>query len=132
MTKQEKIDAIKEILDNLFDSELFGVHCDYCDARNYPDDRMLEMGEFNDYYNDSSPLEIAEVVSGTDFSTSDDYFWYDGYGIIRSGSVWDHVDTEEIARYMLEYEDALDCTAVQDLFDEWEEEDEDEEDEEEE
>lgn len=128
ITKQEKIDAIKEILNNLDDSELFGIHCDYCDAINYPDDRMYSMEEFNDLYNGNDPLEIAGAICGTDFSANDNYFWYNGYGNLESGYAYDHVDTEEVAEWMLENENSLGNDDIQELFDEWEENEEDEDD----
>lgn len=131
MTKYEKIDAIKEVLDNLDDDELFSIHCDYCDAACYPDERMFGMDEFDDLYCDNKPMEIAEAVCGTNFSTNDDYFWYNGYGNLESGYASDHVDTEEVAKWMLEHEDPLDNDDIQELFDEWDEDEMDEEDEEE-
>lgn len=133
LTDKEKYEAVKEVLDNLRESELFWVHCNYCDERQYSDDRAYSMCEFDDLMSERSPLEIAQDINGTNFSPNDEYFWFNGYGNLCSGSVYDFVDTDDIAHYMVDEENALDCDDVQDLFDEWEEqeEDEDEEDEEE-
>ena len=104
-----KIDAIVDILENVWDNE------DVINAWNEKDDKhsseehIYYMDSFNELYDGTDPLDIVDIVKGRDFCTSDDYFAYDGYGRIESFSNledYSRFDYEELAEYLAESGDS--------------------------
>lgn len=125
-------DAILECLNNMDTDDLVAIHNEYCEADNDPDDRIESMIEFDDLLYGKKPSEIADMVSGQNFRSSDDYFWFTIYGVESSDFVDDMpIYKEDIAKYIEEKHDSLYNDEIQEIIDEYEE-DEDEEEEEEE
>lgn len=126
LNRKEKIEIMKELLDNLGESELWSVHWSYCDVHHYEDDRIFDMCLFDEDYADSSPLTIASAVYNGEFDPNDSYYKYDGYGNLKSGSIWDLVDTEELAKDIVDTENWYDNNEIQEQLEEWEEEEDEE------
>ena len=73
----------KEYLENLPISELVNLWNNYaCDY--YPDDYIYYMDEFNEIVT-GNPWEIAKMCYYGSFAPYDRYFYYDGYGNIKTG-----------------------------------------------
>lgn len=131
-------DKILEALKEVDESDLIYAWNDYCDAANYPDDRIWGMGELDDVYgydvfNGMSVSEVAEKIRRDfeDFDFDADYFVITIYGY-ESGDSLDDFDVfnfEDLADYMYRNDDALGISEIQDILDE-EDEIEDDEDEE--
>lgn len=135
-TYDKILDALKEVDER----DLIYAWNDYCDAANYPDDRIWSMSELDDVYgydafNGMSVSEVAEQIRRDfeDFNFDADYFVITIYGY-ESGDSLDDFDVfnfEDLADYMYRNDDALGISEIQDILDEEEEEEiEDDEDEE--
>ena len=86
MTKKQ---AIKYHIEHMNDIDLIHligeIYCYYGGDDEYV---FYNMDEFNDIYEGSYPLKIAEDVTNAcmvgDFDIADDYFYYDRAGVLRS------------------------------------------------
>lgn len=130
----KKFELVKEILDNMSESDLFWLYKEYtCQAQLY--DEIFDMEEFDEIMSGSTPTDIAQKIFYGDFRPNDNYFRFDGCANLESID-WlkDGIDLDEIADYIIDNEDSLRNDEIQEILDEDdnEEEDEDEEEEEEE
>lgn len=55
----------------------------YCESNGYHDDVAVNMDELEYYLPDNS-TDVARMVEGSNFNSSDNYFSFDGYGNIYS------------------------------------------------
>lgn len=116
--------AIYSLIENMSDSDIVALWNDYCDAANYPDDRIYNMYDFNDIFSGTEPEEIARRVyfgndenrEGSSFNPNRDYFYFNGYGnpvsidYIYNGyskEFYGPVDIDSIVSYILENENSL-------------------------
>ena len=84
MTKVSYDDLYQKAIEMLTeDTDLFNSMCEELDSWDgfLGDDRYYPMYEFDELLGGRSPLEIAELVSGEDFNTGDDYFRFTIYGV---------------------------------------------------
>lgn len=117
----EKEQAIKELLEDLDDNELFAVHNEFCEEGRYYDDQIYENSEeeFNRENESKTPFAIAESVYYGDYNPRDSYYILDGYANIKSGDLRDFVLFDDIAYYVVENDNSLGNSEIQDLLDEW-------------
>lgn len=117
----EKEQAIKELLEDLDDNELFAVHNEFCEEGYYYDDQIYENSEeeFNRENESKTPFAIAESVYYGDYNPRDSYYILDGYANIKSGDLRDFVLFDDIAYYVVENDNSLGNSEIQDLLDEW-------------
>ena len=66
----------------------------------FADDVWYPMEDIDEFLCDKSPLEILDMV-GSHFSTSDEYFRFDGYGLLESADGW------QINQDVLDYVDDI-------------------------
>lgn len=69
------------ILEN--DEEAFISACEELDSWDgfLGDNRVYDMFEFDELLHGKKPSEVAELIDGNNFSTSDDYFMFTMYGV---------------------------------------------------
>ena len=79
------------IAEDWSDSDKVSAWNEYCNRNNSMDDCIYSMWEFDDLMADRKPSEIIDLA-GSDFSSHDAYFAFDGYGYLVSG---DSVDDFE-------------------------------------
>ena len=133
-TMEEKIlAAIKE----MSDSEIISLWNEYCDQCNSFDNRIYDMGEFNEIYSSVEPEEIARrVCYGSDefnkdssFNPNRDYFYFDGYGnpvsfdyIYNecSNEFYGNIDIDSLIDYIIENNDSLCNDEIQEILDSFE------------
>ena len=74
-------DKAREILEDY--DELFNNVCEDLDSWDgfLDDDRLYPMCELEDLYGGMNLMEFADLISGNDFDTSDEYFYHDIYGL---------------------------------------------------
>ena len=127
-------EEVLEMLRDMDDWKLVGIHNEYCDKVNYVDDRIYAMDELNELYSDKAPLTILLDAYNGAFNPNDDWFRWNGYGNLESTDrpVDDWIEIDDIADYIIENDDALYNDDIRDLLDEIEAENEEEEEEEEE
>lgn len=76
----------EEIFGNLDTGEMVQLWNEYCEACNYTDDMIFYMDDFNEFMYGLKPDEIARRIHFGKFNPMDDYFWFDGYGNLETGS----------------------------------------------
>lgn len=110
MTRYEKI---KEILENMDSCGLVNIHNEYCGY----DDCIYSMEEFDEIMSGQTPEWIAHRVYYGDFCPAHDYFWFNGYGNLESADyIKGKIDIDEIASWIDENENPLNCEELEDLF----------------
>ena len=123
MTKYEdKIEQIKDILDNLDLDELVSC-CSYLDG----DDAIFPMDDFNELLYGREPWEIARAAYYGEFCPADSYFRFNVYANLESTDDplyegW--IDTNTLAEYAIEYGEDFGDNDIRTLLDQWEEEEE--------
>ena len=116
-----KKSAIQSIIENLDDKTLRDVHNKYFEEAQFEDDLIYDNSdeEFDEFFADEKPSEIARKISYGDYSFTDPYFIVDGYANLKSGDVSDFVYPSDIANYVVLENDALDNDEIQEQLDEW-------------
>lgn len=119
-----KLDAVREALENMTDSGLLFVHREYCDQVNAYDDTIYSMDEFNEIMSGQDADWIANRIYYGDYNPTADYFRFNGYGNIESVfsfQLSEYIDTDTIAEWITEHENALYNDEIQEILDEFEE-----------
>lgn len=88
--KQHVYDVAKEHLES--NENAFVEACEELDSWDgfLGDDRVYDMFEFDDLLHGKKPSEIAELIDGNNFSTSDDYFMFTIYGVESTDNKYDN------------------------------------------
>ena len=131
-TYDEKVEAIKNIIEDMDDSDAVALHNEYCYETNDYDDEIIEMERFDEICEGMTPSDIARSIFYGDFNPNHEYFHYDGYGNFESTNYpTDWIYPGDIAREVVDREKSFENDEIQEEIDSWSEE-EDEEDSEEE
>ena len=133
-TYNEKVEAIKNIIEDMDESDAVALHNEYCYETNDYDDEIIEMERFDEICEGMTPSDIANHIFYGDFNPNHEYFHYDGYGNFESTNYpTDWIYPGDIAREVVDRECAFENDEIQEEIDSWsEDEDEEEEDSEEE
>lgn len=87
---EKLFDAITFLTDNSIDldddSDVVRLHNDACEELNYDDSRIYDWTLIEDYIENMKPMDAFQLGKNSDFSWSDDYFRFDGYGNLESTS----------------------------------------------
>lgn len=118
----DKIDQIKDILNNLDLDELVG-YCPCLDG----DDAVYSMDAFDDILCTFEPWDIVRAAYYGDFCPQDSYFRFNVYMNLEStddpvGEGW--VNTDVFAKYAVDYNDDFGVNEIRILLDKWDEEEE--------
>lgn len=125
----EKVEAIKNIIEDMDDSDAVALHNEYCYETNNYDDEIIEMERFDEICEGMTPIEIANHIFYGDFNPNHEYFHYDGYGNFESTNYpTDWIYPGDIAREIVDREKSFENDEIQEEIDSWSEDDEDEED----
>lgn len=103
-------DLRESIIDNNDDDEILAAWNSYCDVYMNYGKKVHPMEDLDYELRNSSPEEIIGALA-SDFSLSDDVFVYDDDELI-SGEMYDFVDVDELASYILDHEESLDLAGV--------------------
>ena len=133
-TYDEKVEAIKNIIEDMDDSDAVALHNEYCNETNDYDDEIIEMERFDEICEGMTPSEIARSIFFGDFNPNHDYFHFNGYGNFESTDFpTDWIYLSDIAKEVVDRECAFENDEIQEEIDSWSDDDEeDEEDSEEE
>lgn len=127
-TYDEKVEAIKNIIEGMDESDAVALHNEYCYETNNYDDEIIEMERFDEICEGMTPSDIANHIFYGDFNPNHEYFHYDGYGNFESTDYpTDWIYPGDIAREVVGRECAFENDEIQEEIDSWSE-DEDEED----
>lgn len=118
---ETKKSAIQSIIESLDDKTLRDIHNKYCEEARYECDWIYSNSddEFDEFFADETPSELARKISYGDYNFTDPYFIIDGYANLKSGYVTDFVYPSDIAKYVVLNDDALDNDEIQEQLDEW-------------
>lgn len=123
-TYDEKVEAIKNIIEDMDDSDAVALHNDY-------DDEIIEMERFDEICEGMTPSDIARSIVYGDFNPNHDYFHFNGYGNFESTDCpTDWIYPGDIAREVVDRECAFENDEIQEEIDSWSDDDEEDEDEE--
>lgn len=127
---ESKKNTIQSIIENLDDETLRNVHNTYCEEARLEDDWIHDNSEdeFDAFFSDEKPSEIARMISYGDYNFTDPYFIITAYGNLKSGSATDFAYPSDIANYVVLENDALGNDKIQEQLDEWADEEAEEED----
>lgn len=127
-TYDEKVEAIKNIIEGMDESDAVALHNEYCYETNNYDDEIIEMERFDEICEGMIPSDIANHIFYGDFNPNHDYFHFNGYGNFESTDYpTDWIYPGDIAREVVDRECAFENDEIQEEIDSWGE-DEDEED----
>ncbi len=125
MTREELYDALVSLLNGMSNEEAKTIYNEYCSEYGSMDDYIYDNDEWdlNEYFGDDSPYEVLCRTGYGDYHISHDYFRMDGYGNVRSFNNV-HSDespfyADELADYIIDNENALGNSDVEDLLDEY-------------
>ena len=124
-TYDEKVEAIKNIIEDMDESDAVALHNEYCYETNDYDDEIIEMERFDEICEGMTPSDIASSIFYGDFNPNHEYFHYDGYGNFESTNYpTDWIYPGDIAREVVDRECAFDNDEIQEEIDSWSEDDE--------
>lgn len=130
-TYDEKVEAIKNIIEDMDDSDAVALHNEYCYETNDYDDEIIEMERFDEICEGMTPSDIARSIVYGDFNPNHDYFHFNGYGNFESTDYpIDWIYPGDIAREVVDRECAFENDEIQEEIDSWSDDDEEDEDEE--
>jgi len=129
MTNEKKVE-LRDILDNLSDSEKMSLLEEYSVRDKMDIPSYIAMEELDEYLDDWTPSQIILALMST-FSLDDDGFWLDSIGYLHSGTISeyfaDNFCSIDIERWLERVDFDIDIDAISDWVDE-QEHDEDEDD----
>ena len=126
MTIDEKRNRIEAIIDEMSVDEIICAWNQRCESYNDWEQYIYPMDSFDELMNGQSPTEIVEAL-GDGFSTADDYFCDDIYGLKSFDDIYEVADDSELLDYILDEDDDIDNCDIREILDEDEDEEEDEE-----
>ena len=111
------IEEIKTFLkEEMSESDLLYIWNDYTD-RNYYDDHIYNMCEFDEIMDGRTPTEIANLVYQNDFNTNCEYFTWGVY-LNCSDYIDDFVSYDDLANYIYNNDEDFDNDDLRDFLDE--------------
>lgn len=122
-TYDEKVEAIKNIIKDMDESDAVALHNEYCYETNDYDDEIIEMERFDEICEGMTPSDIARSIFYGDFNPNHSYFHYDGYGNFESTNYpTDWIYPGDIAREVVDREKSFGNDEIQEEIDSWNEE----------
>ena len=119
-TYDEKVEAIKNIIEDMDDSDAVALHNEYCYETNDYDDEIIEMERFDEICEGMTPSDIARSIFYGDFNPNHEYFHYNGYGNFESTDYpTDWIYPGDIAREVVDRECAFENDEIQEEIDSW-------------
>lgn len=119
-TYDEKVEAIKNIIEGMDDFDAIALHNEYCYETNNYGDEIIEMERFNEICEGMIPSDIANHIFYGDFNPNHEYFHFDGYGNLESTDYptnW--IYPGDIAREVVDRECSFENDEIQEEIDSW-------------
>lgn len=122
-TYDEKVEAIKNIIEDMDDSDAVALHNEWCYETNNYDDEIIEMERFDEICEGMTPSDIANHIFYGDFNPNHGYFHFNGYGNFESTNYpTDWIYPGDIAREVVDCEESFGNDEIQEEIDSWNEE----------
>lgn len=112
----DKREEIIILLNGMLDSQLVTLYNEYADNNNY--ERVERVDNADEVFCGMNPMQIIESL-GDDFNNYEEFMKQDGYGyFVTTNDATDWIDIDELADYIIDYENSLGCDAIQDILNE--------------
>ena len=122
-TYDEKVEAIKNIIEDMDEPDAVALHNEYCYETNNYDDEIIEMERFDEICEGMTPSDIARSIFYGDFNPNHEYFHFNGYGNFESTNYpTDWIYPGDIAREIVDREESFRNDEIQEEIDSWNEE----------
>lgn len=120
-TYDEKVEAIKNIINDMSESQAVALHNEWCYETDNYDDEIIEMERFDEICEGMKPIDIARSIVYGDFNPHHDYFHYNSYGNFEStGCPTDWIYPGDIARDVVDLENSFYSYEIQEEINSWE------------
>ena len=123
MNEMEKRKKLVDYINSMNTDKIVELHNSYCEAARYEDDRIYSMYELDEILEGRTPTDILSMGFYGDFRPQHDFFWFNGYGNLKSADYIADMPifAIDIANYILSEEDSLGNDEIQEILDEDEE-----------
>ena len=120
MNEMEKRKKLVDYINSMKTDEIVALHNDYCEAAGYEDDRIYSRYELDEILEGRTPTDILSMGFYGDFRPQHDFFWFNGYGNLKSADyITDMpISAIDIANYILSEKDSLGNDEIQEILDE--------------
>lgn len=109
-------DTVKEILENLSESQLYKAYMSYCEGVN--ESLVFTMDMFDEIVDTSRPYKEVKAQLASDFDENDEYFYFSDNGYYESTSdLISLIDFDDMAQTMVDKEEAYDIHEIEEIFD---------------
>ena len=119
MNEMEKRRKLVDYINDMKTEERVKLHNSYCEAAGYEDDRIYSMYELDELLEGRTPTDILSMGFYGDFRPQHDFFWFNGYGNLKSADYITDMPifAIDIANYILSAEDSLGNDEIQEILD---------------
>ena len=119
MNETEKRQKIVDYINDMKTEEIVELHNSYCEAAGYEDDRIYSMYEIDEILEGRTPTDILSMGFYGDFRPQHDFFWFNGYGNLKSADYITDMPifAIDIANYILSEKDSLGNDEIQEILD---------------
>ena len=119
MNEMEKREKLVDYINSMKTDEIVELHNRYCEAAGYEDDRIYSMYELDEILEGRTPTDILSMGFYGDFRPHHDFFWFNGYGNLKSADYITDMPifAIDIANYILSEEDSLGNDEIQEKLD---------------
>lgn len=114
---------VVECLEDMWLEDIVSIWNAYVECNNYYDDYIYNMCDLDYELESLTPTEILRKAEGEDFKTSDSFFYHTIYGINSCNNVEDSpICISDLAYYIIDNDDSLGNTDIEDILEEHREE----------
>lgn len=127
MSREELYEALVSLLNSMSNEDARAVFNEYCSEYGSFEDYIYDNDEYdlNEYFQGDSPYEVLCRTGYGDYNISHDYFRTDGYNNVISFNNVHSAESpfyaDELADYIIDNENALGNSDIEDLLDEYNE-----------
>ena len=120
MNETEKRQKLVDYINDMKTEEIVELHNSYCEAAGYDNDHIYSMYELDELLEGRTPTDILSMGFYGDFRPHHDFFWFNGYGNLKSADFITDMPifAIDIANYILSAEDSLGNDEIQEILDE--------------
>ena len=119
MNEMEKRKNLVDYINSMNTDAIVELHNSYCEAAGHEDDRIYSMYELDELLEGRTPTDILSMGFYGDFRPHHDFFWFNGYGNLKSADyiAYMPIFAIDIANYILSKEDSLGNDEIQEILD---------------
>ena len=119
MNEMEKRKKLVDYINSMGIDEIVELHNSYCESAGYEDDHIYSMYELDEILEGRTPTDILSMGFYGDFRPHHDFFWFNGYGNLKSADYITDMPifAIDIANYILSEKDSLGNDEIRNILD---------------